>query len=827
MTLPGKLTIGFLQEDNPQKFYFRVRPLLTQDEGGYHPTENVNEDYLEDGFIRIVPDKNELSHFKIRMRTLGRYCAIDLRKHPGENDKIRPNKNHNGESGDRNAFIVYSDVIAAVEPLRMAEVVDVDEDGLFPRPGTRLVALRHEGALKGVYQWTERSEQDACICGDNLAADPLPDDSILSMTLPDGTDVQFLMDLGRFGASLPEPVAQPEPPQAPQPPKPEPQPQIRAAEREKEEPRRAEPVQPVEDAAAKAEKEAAKAREAKPWLQSTTYVFPRVVAAKGSPRDQSLAQQSGFNPKRGMSMKDIIDDMWRQSRFDQLGHPVTADTTARPVVSPVEEAMNAFKEAWSLPEARGSLVASLLKLEQLDEALGAGGSPNAAQARALHAGEEQMLKLEADRLKLLGDIDELKRFRQDKRTELLAELRRTHSAEFDKSEQRNQQLLSTQQKYRDRAEQARKAAELASQDFARTLSEQIDQKMAEQLLNGRAMDMLAALSRRTCAPAVRPETEDAAAGELISAIRVRFEEAGIALSNDEAVNLLACVALGHILIVSGPSGSGKSAYARTLAASLGIANPGTDRFAEVQAQAGWHSLGEVIEGVSQTGLPLVKLPEVKRMLENDGEATPTMLMIDAANRGMMDEYLGELITLGEEGAPGLLTTGAGSIRLNDSLRLLLTVQDSGTALSGELLDRAWTLRLLPESADTAWAPKGGHLPHPEKAVSLATLKKIFAPGADVPGEVVERMRVLREKLAANGMYLSRRTLTDLYNYCSAVTPHMTCTPMEVLDWAFAQRAMPGLLATANLDGLHILNKLLPDMPRSLSLLTASLPLPPL
>ena len=74
---------------------------------------------------------------------------------------------------------------------------------------------------------------------------------------------------------------------------------------------------------------------------------------------------------------------------------------------------------------------------------------------------------------------------------------------------------------------------------------------------------------------------------------------------------------------------------------------------------------------------------------------------------------------------------------------------------------------------------------------------------------------------------AREAGCDLYNYCSAALPYMRCTPLEVLDWAFAQRAMPALLATASLDGLHILNKLLPDMPRSLSLLTSSMPLPPL
>ena len=844
MSLPGKLTIGFLQEDNPQKFYFRVRPLLTEDESGWHLTENVNEDYQEDGFIRIVPDKNELSHFKNRMRTLGRYCAIDLRKHPGENDKIRPNKNHNGENGDRNAYIVYSDVIAAADPLRMAEVVNVDEDGLFARPGTRLVALRHEGALKGVYQWTERGEQGAFIVGDNLAADELTEDSLIEMTLPDGSPVQLMMNLNRFGVVLIDQGAEPAPVRAEAPaPKPEPQPPRAEAvpaqpaqpvqpaqpriEREKEEIRpRAET--PAEEP--KAEKEPAqdKAKEAKPWLQSTTFVFPRVVAAKGSsPREQSLAQQSGFNPKRGMNVKDIIDDMWRTSRFDQLGHPVTPDTASRPVVSPVEEAMTAFKEAWSLPEARGSLIASLLKLDHLDEALGANGAPDAAQARAKNSGEQLLIKLEADRLKLLGDIDELKRLHQDKRAELLGELRRTHSAEFDKSEKRSRQLQDAQKKYAEQADKARKAAETAGTEFVRSLSEKIDQAMTEQLLSGRAMDMLCALSRGNCAPAVRPEAEDVAAGELISAVRVRFEEAGIELGNDEAVNLLTCLALGSIMIISGPSGCGKSEYARTLAASLGIAGPESDCFAEIQAQPSWKNLGEIIETLSPSGIAQIKLPEVKRVLENDDQTVPTMLMIDSANRGTMDEYLAELLTLGEKNAPGKLTTGAGTIGLSESLRLVLTVQDNGTALSGELLDRAWLMRLEHDAIDSVWPPKNGSMPRPEKAVSMATLQKVFAPGADVPGEVVDRVRVLREKLAANGMHLSRRTLTDLYSYCSAALPYMRCTPIEVLDWAFAQRAMPVLLATANLDGLHMLGKLLPDMPRSLSLLNSSMPLPPL
>lgn len=112
MSLPGKLSIGFLQEDNPAKYFFRLRPILVKEDEGFQTLDNLNERYPQDGFIRIVPDKNEISHFKARMRALGRYCMLNLTRHPNENDKIRPNKNFAMVSTERNANIVYSDVVA-------------------------------------------------------------------------------------------------------------------------------------------------------------------------------------------------------------------------------------------------------------------------------------------------------------------------------------------------------------------------------------------------------------------------------------------------------------------------------------------------------------------------------------------------------------------------------------------------------------------------------------------------------------------------------------------------------------------------------------------
>ena len=159
MSLPGKLSIGFLQEDNPAKYFFRLRPILVKEDEGFQTLDNLNERYPQDGFIRIVPDKNEISHFKARMRALGRYCMLNLTRHPNENDKIRPNKNFAMVSTERNANIVYSDVVAKLPATMVAEVVAAPEGEILPQlPGTAFVVLSDEEKFYGPFLWEETGE---------------------------------------------------------------------------------------------------------------------------------------------------------------------------------------------------------------------------------------------------------------------------------------------------------------------------------------------------------------------------------------------------------------------------------------------------------------------------------------------------------------------------------------------------------------------------------------------------------------------------------------------------------------------------------------------
>ena len=161
MSLPGKLCIGIIEEDNPLKSYFRFKPLLVAEGDAFLPWSQPQA-YPGDGCIRIVPDKNESYHFKARMRRMGLFCVVDLREHPDENDKIRPNKNFRADGEERNAFIIYSDVVrepAADAVLALTPAEKAGEAGPAPA-ASALLALSDELARADIPHgvvWVDRA----------------------------------------------------------------------------------------------------------------------------------------------------------------------------------------------------------------------------------------------------------------------------------------------------------------------------------------------------------------------------------------------------------------------------------------------------------------------------------------------------------------------------------------------------------------------------------------------------------------------------------------------------------------------------------------------
>ena len=825
MALAEKIAIGFLEEDNPVKSYYRFKPLILQNEDGYALLSEVEKLYPDEGYLRIVPDKNESSHFKARMRRIGRYCMIDLRKHLAESDKIRPNKNYRGDGIERNVNIVYSDVIIEIPMGTAAEIIPCDDPAelreVGVNPGSTPFMLESRGKFVGPYRWELVEGSDDMYRPVRHEAFRPADSDVL----PEGTkyELQYTDILTRvlllaapgktlFETAAPEPVEE----------TPAEEPLIIAdaaadmldLEEKTPAPAAESAPAPVQTAApVQADAPAPRAEEKPPVAEKTeeksrpvkietvapraAQMKPAVSSGRMSQRNALLEAQRGLNPKRGVSLAEIIDEQWRVSRLDQLGHPVPGEAGSRPTLSPVDRARDALKAAWALDEARGGVLDAVLGLESMAEILPErlGRGPRPLQQNEL----QELDEFEARRLKALRELDELKRARTEKRTELLDEVRREFASQLRKLQEQNDQAKAEADKSRQLADAAADAARAAQQSLKDITGEQLLKQLMTDELRTRAAAMLRQLDHAEKPAAPIPALTEPTLGELVSDLRVAFEDYGMTLSNDQAVNLLAGIALQDICVYSGVTGSGKSRAARLLAQTLGL-NDG--RFVTLHA-------GE------KSAVSDKKFGEVNAIPD---AFTPLITLIDDSNCAPGDPTRG-LISMHEDDGDGI----------HPNMKLILTVQDNpvGYALNANLLDRAFFVRFDLPGLDLPWKPAAVTPHRREGAVSMDALRKLFAQGSEISQEVQDRMMTLRRKLADLGVYFSARALSDMYRYISTVQPMMTCAPMQVLDYALAQRAIPHVLATAPVAALRELPKLLADMPMCLRLMEQPLALPEL
>lgn len=146
MDFQGKAVLVYLEEDNIARAYFRIQPLLTE-EGSV--AAQAGAEFPDDGFLRIVPDKNEQHTFKERMRSMCGLCLLDLRFLPPEANKIRTNKNYSPVRGETNQFIVYSDAVHAMPENLFFQVVSEENVSAAHTPQ---VYIRKGANIQGPFQ---------------------------------------------------------------------------------------------------------------------------------------------------------------------------------------------------------------------------------------------------------------------------------------------------------------------------------------------------------------------------------------------------------------------------------------------------------------------------------------------------------------------------------------------------------------------------------------------------------------------------------------------------------------------------------------------------
>ena len=343
MDFSGRIILSFVEEDNIQRAYFRVRPLLTEDGA----LTQADIDALPDeGYLRVVPDKNEQHTFKDRMREMGMLCVLDLYNLPSDAVKIRTNKNYSPQRGENNQFIVYSDAVQSIPQQLFYEVISAEtgEKEKISRAATPFCYLRSGGKIYGPVSRATGLEQEG--------AAPLAPDSegIYAVTLPDGAEKLFYW------------------------------------------PRRERPAAKAEHAEKEKNDETPPERPAAPQKLN------------GMPLYQTVARRSVTPQRAHNALVDAVGQQLRAGRVEAPGAVIAAGTAMRPVENPMDAFRHSLDKLWAMPDMQRQAAAHFLSMTGvqniLNQQLCSRGTD--AVSRAMNS---QIQDLEAERLALLMQIE--------------------------------------------------------------------------------------------------------------------------------------------------------------------------------------------------------------------------------------------------------------------------------------------------------------------------------------------------------------------------------------------------------------------------------------
>ena len=418
MNFDRSLIFSYLEEDNIQRAYFRVRPLLTL-EG------DVRQEALQlwpnEGGLRIVPDRNEQHTFKVRMRTLGSYCVVDLRGQPPEAGKIRTNKNYHPDRGEINQYILYSDTVHPLPENTFYQLIDgqaEDYEQLAKAAITPLFFIRQEKTLYGPVHKDSPARPETA---------PEASAMLYEVPCPDGV-ARLILCIGEKAAALP--VNEVETPTASADEVPPQDPPVAAAPAAVDAAPVVEPVVPAEEALPIGEalsildqntshedtlKQLDKPVSAGANLlhqSAAAPVFTQPVARKDEPLSGTPLVRKPLHvaiQQTKNHTQEIVSNQWSVGKYEPPAQNLPAGTAMRSVENPVEAACTALREAWHASSAHDQLTDCILSLDglraKLEEKLCNGSSVTIMQ-RVLR---QRLQDLEAERLTALCELDKAKR----------------------------------------------------------------------------------------------------------------------------------------------------------------------------------------------------------------------------------------------------------------------------------------------------------------------------------------------------------------------------------------------------------------------------------
>jgi len=358
MDFSGRIILSYIEEDNIQRAYFRVRPLLTEE--GEVPQPDIDA-LGDEGYLRVVPDKNEQHTFKERMRSLGALCVLDLCNLPPDVVKIRTNKNYAPQRGENNQFIVYSDAVQSIPQHLFYEVISAEsgETDKISRSVTPMCYLRSGGKIHGpVSRVTGLEQEDAA---------PLPPDSngIYAVVLPDGAEKLFYW------------------------------------------PRTSHPVE----------------RGPEDRLEEGLEFRPEAADTgrlTGMPLYQTVARRPSLPQRAHNPLMDAVGQQMRAGRVEAPGAVISAGTAMRPVENPMDAFRHSLETLWTMPDMQQQAVAHFLSMTGIQNILNRQLAGRGADA-VTSAMNSQIQDLEAERLALLMQVEAARKNMADLRREAVAQ----------------------------------------------------------------------------------------------------------------------------------------------------------------------------------------------------------------------------------------------------------------------------------------------------------------------------------------------------------------------------------------------------------------------
>ncbi len=411
MDFSDQLILAYLEEDNIQRAFFRIRPLLRK-AGPLTPPQIA--EFPDNGFLRIVPDRNEQHTFKDRMRSLGSLCVLNMLGIPQEANKIRTNKNYAPERGESNRFIIYSD---AVQPIPANEFYEVVAEGSVKDAATPFVYTRVGGHIHGPVD--RATGEDAQNAGQLAPDSP----GLFAVTLPDETEKLF------YWPSVTEPEKKPEEPQ----------------EMKEQPSAEGEPMTALEKIQQMDEKLTASINR----LDAPSSMPPAPVVEigkklTGTPLYQPSVRRTAQQRPHNMLMETVENQRFA-GRYEAPGAQVSSGADLKNIANPVDAFKAALNNVWRAPETQQQTVTAFLSMPGSREIVARHISAG-RQDLTLAAMHAQLQDLEAERLMTLMQLDNLKKNAAEARDEALKEATAQQRTELDALKKETERIRAALEK---------------------------------------------------------------------------------------------------------------------------------------------------------------------------------------------------------------------------------------------------------------------------------------------------------------------------------------------------------------------------------------------